>query len=97
MAPVYSRGVFTAWSATCNLHVASGERCNKNLNLGTTYSSEEARRRIQEWCLRGLDIADGPEARGHHMEDNPRWYAPAVVRSAESLEEAAASLGGFEV
>ena len=78
LARVAPRGVFKAWSVTCNLHKADGQRCNKSLSMGSGFTSEEARRRIKEWCVRGLTIPDTPGGKAAHMDKNPRFFAPTL-------------------
>ena len=92
LARVAPRGVFKCWSVTCRLHQADGERCNKSLSLGTEYSSEEARRRIKEWCLRGCPIPDLPGGKRRHMDECPRTFDPATIRSEAELDALAARL-----
>ena len=70
-------------SVTCHLHSSKGKRGNKNLDLGTIFSQEEATRRIKEWCVRGLDIPASPEGREVHMKGrgNPRHYTEVELHS----------------
>ena len=86
LAEVHPHGVFKAWSARCFLH---GGNCNKTLNMGHQFTQEEAKLRIQEWCIRGLDIAEGPNARTDHMDMKPRVFLGAEVRSSEELTRVA--------
>ena len=86
LAPVHTRGVHTAWSATCNLHVLEGQRCNINLTMGTCFTEDEAKRRVKKWCLLGPDIADGPGARKRHMDKKPRTFNAASLDSHASLD-----------
>ena len=82
LAEVHSRGELSAWSVRCSLHANS---CNKSLNFGTQFIPEEAQRRIQEWCIRGLAIPAGPDARNEHMRMNPRFFPNAEVRPIAEL------------
>jgi hypothetical protein len=82
LAEVHSQGILTAWSARCLLH---GGNCNKSLNMGSQFTPEVAKRRIQEWCIRGLDVAVGLNARTEHMDIKPRFFPSAEVRSSEEL------------
>lgn len=56
--------------------------------MGDTFTEEEAKRRIQWWCVRGLLIADGDGARQQHMADDPREYIEAEIPSAAELARA---------
>ena len=57
LADVHSGGVFVSWSCICNLHPGIGAlTCNKTLTFGTTFTPEQAKRRIMKWCLDGMDI-----------------------------------------
>ncbi len=72
LAEVHPHGVLKAWSARCFLH---GGNCNKSLNMGHQFTQEEAKRRIQEWCIRGLDIPEGLNARTDLMDMKPRFFS----------------------
>ena len=89
LAVVASGGLIKAWSARCNIHKHDGERCNKRLNMGEVFTSDEARRRIKEWCMRGVAIPDGPGGRAEHMRIQPRNFAPGEVRTEAALDLAA--------
>ncbi|MCP4239936.1 MAG: hypothetical protein GY772_05195 [bacterium] len=58
LAMHFARGEFRAWTATCRLHKADAQRCNKSLSVGGALAADEAKRRIQEWCLKGVDVPD---------------------------------------
>ena len=76
-------GVVKAWSVTCKLHAVDGDRCNKSLNMGEVFTSDEARCRIKEWCLRGL--MSGSKAA--HMAINPHLFTEAALdKAAEEVE-----------
>jgi hypothetical protein len=85
LAEVWPSGVLKAWSAKCNIH--AGGLCNKTLSMGTTYTPAQAKHRIMEWCVRGYDIPDIPGIRKRtlHMEEEPKDFIEADVRSVEAL------------
>ena len=85
LAPVHQHGVFTAWSCRCCAHTSDGAVCNKTLTMGATFSAEEAKQRIMEWCLRGLGLPDEPGSRALHMQDDPRNFDAAEVRPMAQL------------
>ena len=82
-----------AWSARCFMHCSDGRQCAKTLVMGETFTPDEAKHRIMEWCVRGKDIPDEPGARDRHMfsrkldgsRDGPRDYSVAELRSIEAL------------
>jgi hypothetical protein len=82
LAEVHPHGVLKAWSARCLLH---GGNCNKTLNMGDQFTPEEAKRRIQEWCIRGLGVPVRFNSRTEHMGMLPRLFRSAEVRSTEEL------------
>ena len=88
LAPVYSRGVITSWSATCRRHQSDGRRCNKSLTFGAVFSEDEAKRRIKRWCLQGLGIPDEAGGRDRHMNINPRRFRASDVGTHEELDRA---------
>ena len=86
IARTHRDGELQSVTVTCLLHAAEGQRCNKNLNLGSIFAEAGCTQRIQEWCIRGLSIADGDGARAEHMASNPRRYSVDEVRSSAELE-----------
>jgi hypothetical protein len=88
IARTHRAGELQAVTVTCLLHSSDNARCNKNLNLGSIFSEEEATRRIKEWCVRGLDIpaADGARELHMHGKGRPRFYSDAELRSQADLE-----------
>ncbi len=84
-----ANGQFRAWTVTCRLHTADSQRCNKSLSIGSM-PQDEAKRRIQEWCLKGVEVPDDPGGRFVHMAFEPRDLTP---RSAEELQAVASALG----
>ncbi|MCP4244392.1 MAG: hypothetical protein GY772_27925 [bacterium] len=82
LAEVHPGGVLSAWSARCYLH---GDHCNKTLNMGSTFTPEQAKHRLMEWCIRGLQFPDEPGARAAHMRSNPRLYAEDELRPLPQL------------
>jgi hypothetical protein len=88
IARTHRAGELQAVTVTCLLHSSDNARCNKNLNLGSIFSEEEATRRIKEWCVRGLDIPAADGARELHMygQGRPRFYSDAELRSQADLE-----------
>ena len=67
------------------LHTADGGICNKSLNMGTVFTPQEAKRRIQQWCVDGLALPDQAGARGKHMQLNPRAYAASALLPEKEL------------
>jgi len=59
--------------------------------MGEVFTSDEARCRIKEWCLRGL--MSGSKAA--HMAINPRLFTEAEVRSEAALDKAAEEVEGM--
>jgi hypothetical protein len=93
LAEHHPRGVFRAWTATCNMHTAEGERCNKNLNFGEGMSPDEACRRIKAWCLLAADIPNEVGGKVEHMKCNPRHVAPEDVPTHEEADAMLPGLG----
>ena len=78
-----------AITVTCKLHVHGRARCNKSLSLGGCFTEEEATWRIKAWCVAGLDIADGDDARRRHMDPHffdPRHVPREQLRSLQELD-----------
>ena len=77
LAPVCPAGsagdTIKAWTATCLIHTADGQRCNKSLTCATL-SPAVARRRIIKWCIGGGSIPNIIGGKAKHMEDDPRKY-----------------------
>ena len=88
LARTHRAGELHAVTVTCLLHGSENARCNKNLNMGSTFSEAEATRRIKEWCIRGLDIPAADGAREIHMygRGKPRAYSDAELRSEAELD-----------
>ena len=74
---VYGPGRLLAWTIKCNLHKAGG-KCTSSLNVGPGLSSDEAKRRIKYWCVRGQGIADDASGTFLHMRDKPRRYSEPI-------------------
>ncbi|MCP4239468.1 MAG: hypothetical protein GY772_02795, partial [bacterium] len=92
LAMHFTRGEFRAWLAMRRRHKADAQRCNKSLSVGGALAADEAKRRIQEWCLKGVDVPDVPGGKHAHMynpEFEPRHLVP---RAAEQLEAVARNL-----
>ena len=90
LAKTHKNGCLSAITAACNLHVHSGKRCNKSLTLGACFSEQDAMRRIKAWCVAGLSLPDGDDARQLHMDPafyNPRTVATEELQSLEELDE----------
>lgn len=85
LAEVYSAGTMIAWSCRCLLHTADGGTCNKTLNMGTVFTPQEAKRRIQQWCVDGLAMPDEAGGRATHMQLNPRAYDASALLPVEEL------------
>ena len=81
-------GEYYAWTVTCNFHRLGG-RCNQNMSFSEVGSPDEARRRLKEWCLRGMLIPDAPGAKAEHMQDKSKKYPLSEVRSEEALDQIA--------
>jgi len=60
-------------------------RTCRTLSMGSTFTPEQAKHRIMEWCVRGLSIPDVPGGKRRHMEDRPRDYPEHELRSVEDL------------
>ena len=89
LAPVVARGRLIAFSATCKVHVADGARCNINLSLGRCFTLEQAKHRIKQWCVHGLQVPDEVGARAKHMDVRPRDFAEDDLIPLEELERLA--------
>lgn len=89
LAPVYARGVLTACTATCRLHVADGKRCNQSLSLGVSFTYAQAEHRIKQWLVAGLSIPDVPGGKDEHMRVRPRRWADAELMQLATLDEQA--------
>ena len=66
-----------------------GERCNKSLSFGPGMDPSDAKRRIMEWCIRGIAIPNALGGREVHMFDtdyNPRLFDAASVRTEQELD-----------
>ena len=85
IAPAFRKGLLEAITCTCLLH-KQGPRCNKNLTLGNKFTHAQATLRIKEWCARGIDIEDGPDARELHMAIHPRFFKDGDIRSVAELD-----------
>ena len=85
LAHTHRSGMLEAITVTCLVHT-QGERCNKSLTLGTDFTEQQAVARIKEWCVRGLQIPDSPEARPAHMAIVPRKFPDREVRSEQALD-----------
>lgn len=73
IAPIYSRGLLSAYGAVCGKHVNDGEtgvlKCKKQLPLlyrGVLMPEDEARRRVKQWLLFGR-VIHGPNERTEHI------------------------------
>ena len=96
--------VIIGYSCTCFLHPGPQlpgrrrrNRCNKTLTMGSTFTPEQAKRRIMKWCLDGVAIpSPGPDGddipRQLHMANNPRTYRDDEVPSLDALYVAANNL-----
>ena len=76
-----AHGGTKAITVTCNLHREDGARCNKSLSLGCHFTEEEATKRIKEWCVRGMALADVAGAKQAHMD--PRFFCPRTAPASE--------------
>ena len=87
LARTHASGSLKAITVTCHLHVHSGVRCNKSLTLGACFSEADAFRRVKAWCIAGLSVPEGDDARQMHMD--PAFFNPRTVATEElqSLEE----------
>ena len=86
IARTHGQGELKAITVTCNLHWADGQRCNKSLSVGIHFTEEEATRRIKEWCVAGMALADERGARQNHMDPMFCNLRTMTVRSDEELE-----------
>ena len=77
-----------AWTATCHFHRHDG-RCNQWITFTEVGSRDEAKRRLKEWCIRGMLIPDAPGAKAIHMKDKSKKYPISHVRSDEALDQIA--------
>ena len=59
LADVYRDGMLKSWSCRCFVHSS----CNKTLTMSATIGNDEAKIRIMEWCVRGIDQPDTPGRR----------------------------------
>ena len=93
IAETTRHGEVIAVTATCNYHTAAGKRCNKWCTVGGVNQHGEevdvaaAEHRIKEWCVRGYDIPDGPDAVGRHMKPMPRKWRASELRPLDRLEQ----------
>ena len=71
-----------AWVVTCKLHTEDGKRCRQFLSFGADMPEDESRRRLKEWCIRGLTYRDSTE----RMDERARKYPISDVRSEEVLD-----------
>ena len=66
-----------------------GERCNKSLSFGPGMDASDAKRRIMEWCIRGVAIPNvlgGLDVHIFDREYNPRLFDAASVRAEQELD-----------
>ena len=55
--------------------------------MGANFSADEAKIRLMEWCCRGAHLEDvrGVKKATLHMDDEPKRYDPASLRSEAEL------------
>jgi hypothetical protein len=59
--------------------------------MNAAINAEEAKIRIMEWCVRGMQTPEGPglRKRNLHMDDEPKNYPASELRSEVELEHLA--------
>jgi hypothetical protein len=66
LAGVLFHGELKSWSCRCFLHTKDDRVCNKTLSMGETFTPDQAKHRIMQWCVEGFAIPDVPGPKTQH-------------------------------